>query len=186
MSGWLQATGQWLSAAGYGLALLALVLVNGAGVALTALQLPGTWLILAATAGVAWWRWEEQVIGPGVLIALGVLAVLGEVLEFVAGGVGARQAGGSRRGAIAALVGGMVGAVAGSLLLPIPVLGTVLGAGLGAAGATVLVERRIGREWSQARTIAKGAFLGKLWGTAAKLGVAVVMWLVAAVAVVWP
>ena len=57
------------------------------------LTLPGTWLMLAATALVAWLRWDQRMISPWTLAALLVLAIAGELLEMVASSAGARRAG---------------------------------------------------------------------------------------------
>ncbi|MFH1747126.1 MAG: DUF456 domain-containing protein [Planctomycetota bacterium] len=88
-----------------------LTLVNAVWLLLVVLGLPGNWLIVATTVAVAWWRWEvdagagEPIFGLTVLIVIAVLAAVGEVFEFIAGAVGSKQAGGSRRGAVGALLG---------------------------------------------------------------------------------
>ena len=74
-----------------------LLLVNAGGVVLVLLQLPGTWLMLAATAGVAAWRWEHQLITVWTLIALTLLALLGELVEFLGPAWGAAKEKTSRR-----------------------------------------------------------------------------------------
>lgn len=160
-----------------------LLLVNAGGVVLTALQLPGNWVIVAATAGFAWWRWgsESWSYGWWTLAGLLGLAVLGEGLEFAAGALGSRSAGGSRRGAVISVGTALVGAVAGSLLIPVPIVGTLLGAAIGAGVGALLGDKWAGREWGQAWAGARGAAVGKLSGAAAKLAVAVAMWLLAAV-----
>jgi len=163
-----------------GLALL--LLVNVIGILMVAAQLPGTWLILCATGVVAWWQWEDQVIGTGVLIALGVLAIIGELIELFAGGAGSRKAGGTRLAAILALIGSIIGAILGTFI-PIPVVGTVFGACAGASLGSLGGDRYRGRSWDDSKAAAKGAFMGKLWGTVAKMGVAVVMCVVVAVAI---
>ncbi|HLA84632.1 MAG TPA: DUF456 domain-containing protein, partial [Thermoguttaceae bacterium] len=117
----------------------------------------------------------------GVVIAIIVLATLGELLEFVAGMLGAAKAGGSRRGAVLALIGSLIGAVAGLFIgLPIPVVGSVVSAvllaGLGAFVGAVLGEQWKGRTLGESCRIGHAAFWGRLLGTAAKtaLGAAMV------------
>lgn len=151
-----------------------LLLVNAVGVVLAALQLPGTWLILLATAVVAWWRQESEAISILTLVALLTLAILGEILEFIASAAGAAGAGASRRGAVIATVGALAGALVGTVAIPIPVLGTLFGAAIGA-----------GRPWRAALRGGGGA-VGRFAGSLAKLATAVVMWLIVAVAVLWP
>jgi uncharacterized protein YqgC (DUF456 family) len=75
------------------------------------------------------------------------IAVLGEVIETLAGSLGAKAKGASNRAMFAAAVGGIAGAILGTFLIPIPVVGTVLGSALGAGLAAVgmeltLVDRR--------------------------------------------
>ena len=65
------------------------------------------------------------------------LAVLGEVLEFVLGTAGSRHAGGSQRGAALAIDGSLVGGIAGTAL-PVPIMGTLIGACLGAFAGSLL------------------------------------------------
>lgn len=171
---------------------LALLFFNAVGVVLVALQLPGTWLMLLATAVVAWWRWEsgaggDPLIGWWALGGLLLLAVAGEVIEFVAGAWGASRAGASKRAAMLAILGGVVGAVAGMIFLAfIPIVGVLIGAAIGAALGTIVGDRWAGRSWEMAMRTGRGAAVGKFWGAMGKLIVAVVMWLVVLVAVVWP
>ncbi|MEM7626727.1 MAG: DUF456 family protein [Planctomycetota bacterium] len=163
--------------------IVALLLVNAAGVVLTALQLPGTWLMLIATGAFAWWRWGEERFSYGwwpLAILLG-LALLGELIEFLAGALGSRTAGGSKRGAALSVATAIVGAIAGSIFIPIPIVGTLLGAGVGAGVGALLGDKWAGREWGEAWKGAGGAAVGKLSGAAAKLAIAAAMWLVAAV-----
>ena len=163
--------------------IVVLLLVNAAGVVLTALQLPGTWLMLIATGAFAWWRWGEERFSYGwwpLAIMVG-LALLGELVEFVAGALGSRTAGGSKRGAAISVVTAILGAIAGSVFIPIPIVGTLLGAGLGAGVGALLGDRWAGHEWGAAWKGAGGAAVGKLSGAVGKLAIAAAMWLVSAV-----
>lgn len=171
------------------LILVLLMLVCTLGVVMVAMQLPGTWVILGATAIVSWWYWEgwnDGVIGGWVLVALGSLAVIGEILEFIAGAMGARNAGASKRGAAGAIIGGILGAIIGTPTIPIPIVGTVLGAALGAGVGSILGDLWAGRKFDLALAGGKGAAIGKLWGTVAKLAIGVAMWLVVLGAALWP
>jgi uncharacterized protein YqgC (DUF456 family) len=67
------------------------------GLAITVMTLPGLWLMLASTAAYAaltHWRY----IGFKTVVALLVLAVMGEVVELAFSASGARQSGAGRRG----------------------------------------------------------------------------------------
>ena len=157
-----------------------LLTVNAAAVLLVSMSLPGTWLILLATALLAWFRWDEGLFGPVTLIGLAALALLGEVLELVTGALGAKKAGGTAWGAAGAMVGGVVGGVAGTFFLP--VIGSILGAAVGAFAGALVGERVSGRGLEDAAASGRGAFVGRLVGSALKMAIAVAMWIVVAFA----
>jgi uncharacterized protein YqgC (DUF456 family) len=163
-----------------------LIIANAAAVALVLMQMPGTWLMLGLTAAFTWWRWGagSPSISVWTLVALLVLALIGEAIEFIAGSFGARKAGGSKRGAAGAIVGGVIGAVVGSFAIPVPVAGTLIGACLGAGIGSMGGDLWAGRQWREAFAAGRGAVVGKFMGTIAKVGVAVVMWLVASIAAI--
>ncbi len=162
-----------------------LILLNTAWLASIVAGLPGTWLMVASAVLLQWWRGAAY-FSTGTLVAVAVLAGLGEVFELVAGVVGVRQAGGSRRGAAGAMVGGVIGAIAGTLVIPVPFVGTLIGACLGAAGGTMLVEAGTGMPAEATLRAGIGAGVGRLVGTVIKLGVGAVIWTVIAVAAFWP
>ncbi|MEO0513372.1 MAG: DUF456 domain-containing protein [Planctomycetota bacterium] len=142
------------------------------GVLLTALTLPGIWIMLLVAIACQWWQ-------PGLyswwtLGVVGLLAVAAEVAEFAASAAGAARAGASKTGLVGATVGGMAGAIVGTPAIPIPIVGTivggVIGAFLGAAVAEGSFKRRPTDEW---RRIAAGAATGRLLSTAIKAGFAI-------------
>lgn len=163
----------------------ALVVANLLCVILVIMQLPGTWFMLGLTCLVAWWQWSKETIGPGTLVALVVLAVMGELIEMGASSLGAARAGGTRRGMLGAMAGGVLGAIAGSIFIPVLVLGTLLGASLGAGVGSVIGDRTAGRTWRLATEAGTGAAKGKLLGTIGKLVIAVTMWVVVTAAVLF-
>ncbi len=163
-----------------------LLLVNAVGVVLVLLQLPGTWLMLAATSAMAWWRWDHGLITIWALATLVVLAILGELVEFLGPALGAAKEKSSKRAAMLAVVGGVTGAIVGTILLAfLPVLGTLIGAVVGSGLFSILGDLWAGREMELAWKGGKGAAIGRFWGALGKLMIAVVMWLVVAVALVW-
>ena len=103
-----------------------LVLLNSAWLGLVVFGLPGNWLIVISTWLFAWWQWDNRVFSIYTLIAIAILAALGELVEFSAGMIGAKKSGASWPGSIAALFGAVTGAVLGTFLFPIPFLGTLL------------------------------------------------------------
>jgi uncharacterized protein YqgC (DUF456 family) len=166
------------------IAITILLLSLLAGWVLTLLGLPGNWLIVLVAAGYAAWGPEETraTMALSTVLLLLILAVLGEVLEFVLGAAAAKRAGGSRRAAVGALAGGLAGAVAGMFVgLPIPIVGsllaTVLFAAIGALGGAFAAQRST-RKWEEAQRawqVGKAAFWGRLGGTAAKIVVGTIM-----------
>jgi len=126
----------------------------------------GNWVILAALGG-AWLAYGFEPFGWMGIGAFILLAVLGEVLETVFAGVGARKSGGSKGAMVAALVGCLLGAVAGTPLFPI--LGTLLGACAGAfVGAAIYEYLKHEAGVGQSLWVGTGAALGKIGGMIAK------------------
>jgi uncharacterized protein len=167
-----------------------LLLVNTVGVFLVLMQLPGTWLMLGATVGVAWWRWDgwsgAGVIGGWTLVVLLVLALVGELVEFLGPAMGAVKEKSSRRAAVLAVVGGVVGAIVGTVVLVfLPVVGTLIGAVVGSGLFSMMGDLWAGRGWEPALRGGKGAAVGRFWGALGKLMIAVAMWVVVAWALVW-
>lgn len=119
-------------------------------------------------------------IGWGVVIALFLFAVVGELIELLTAALGAKRAGASKRGAILALIGSLVGGVIGMFVgIPIPVIGPLVGAvlcgGVGALAGAVLGEQWKGRAMNESLRIGHAAFWGRLFGTLGKTLVGAVM-----------
>ncbi|MGD9723240.1 MAG: DUF456 domain-containing protein [Pirellulales bacterium] len=153
--------------------------------------LPGNWVIVVAAGVYAGLLPADSRIAIGweTVAALVVLATLGEIVEFAAGALGVSKAGGSRRGALLALVGSLVGAVAGMFVgVPIPLVGSLVAAllfgGLGALVGAMLGESWKGRDFDVSLQIGKAAFVGRVLGTLGKLIVGSAMLAVLLVALV--
>ena len=72
---------------------------------MTAVRLPGTWLIVAAALGFGFWTgWQRMSVW--IVVALGVAALVGEIMEMATSAVAARKAGATRQ----AVWGGLSGA----------------------------------------------------------------------------
>jgi uncharacterized protein YqgC (DUF456 family) len=147
-------------------------------------NLPGTWLMVLLAAAVEWWTAGEPLFGAAVLYLVTGLAVLGEVLEFALGAAGSRQAGGTKRGAALALVGGVVGAVLGTPL-PAPIIGTLIGACLGAFAGSLIGDLWAGRTLGPSMAAGRGAAIGRFWGTFAKMAAGAIIIVVLAAAAVF-
>ena len=143
--------------------------------------LPGTWLMILSAAVADWWLAETPLFGTPVLLAAVGLAVLGEILEFFLSAAGSRGAGGSRRGAVLAIAGGIVGAILGTPI-PVPLLGTLIGACIGAFVGALIGDVWAGRPLFHSMAAGKGAAVGRFWGTVSKLIVGGVLVLLLGVA----
>jgi hypothetical protein len=147
--------------------------------------IPGIWLMVLVAALVEWAQPGEYMFSQTTLYVSAGLALLAELLEFLLGAAGARQAGGSKRGAGLAIVGGIVGAVLGTAL-PIPVLGTLIGASAGAFAGSLFGDRMAGRSMDQSVQAGRGAAIGRFWGTTAKMIIGAVVLVLLAVAAFFP
>jgi uncharacterized protein YqgC (DUF456 family) len=157
-----------------------LIIVNAFWFGLVFLSLPGSWLMIVTTILFA--LWQKNVFSVYTIIAAVILAVIGEVLEFVAGAGGAKAAGGSKKAIAAAVLGAVVGAIAGTVIIPIPIFGTLLGAAIGAGLAALFVERQGGKELKQSLKTAAGAGFGQILGTSAKIITGIAIWLLFTIA----
>jgi uncharacterized protein YqgC (DUF456 family) len=151
------------------------------------ITLPGNWFIAGFVALFAWLvpREETRGIGWNTVAVLLAVAIAGEVIEFVAGAAGAAKQGGSKRGVALAMVGAVVGSIVGITVgLPIPVLGPFIGAlfggAVGAFAGAYLGEAWKGRGHDERIAVGRGAFTGRVWGTAGKLVVGAVMLVIVA------
>jgi uncharacterized protein YqgC (DUF456 family) len=151
-----------------------LTLLNLAFWASILVSVPGTWLMLLVSVLVEWWHPGTFLYSWTVLLVAGGLAVLGEVLEFALGAVWSRQAGGSPRGAVLAILGSIVGGILGTAL-PVPIVGTLIGACLGAFTGSVVGDLWTGQPLVRSISAGRGAAVGRFWGTMSKLTVGAVM-----------
>jgi uncharacterized protein YqgC (DUF456 family) len=167
-----------------------LVLLNTIWLATVMAGLPGTWLMVLCTALLAWWKWGDPATGQAgmfslaTLITIVALAAIGEIAEFFTGVVGTKHAGGSRRGAVGALIGGFVGAIVATPF--IPPLGTLIGACGGACLGAWGLELSGGRKMGESARSGIGAGVGTFAGRVVKLIIGIAIWLIIAVAAFWP
>lgn len=174
----------WVWAAVFALLVLTFWLLNLVG-------LPGNWLIVAAAALYAWLLPGDSraAVGWPVVATVAGLAVLGEVLELVAGAAGVKRAGGSRWAAALALAGSLAGGITGVVVgVPVPVVGPIVAAVLFAAGGAfagaVVGEQWAGGSEAGSYEVGRAAFWGRIWGTLAKTLVGAVMVAVVIAAIV--
>ena len=142
-----------------GVILLSLVLI--------VLGLPGLWIMVASAV-------TYNLIVPGdpigwfTLVAVAVLALVAELLEFTMTGRYARKYGGSRRAGWGAIIGGMIGAFVG---FPVPIVGPIIGAFIGSFCGALVAELTGGASAGDATRVAKGALVGRVMSTVLKIGI---------------
>jgi uncharacterized protein YqgC (DUF456 family) len=172
-------------------------LFGGACVASIILSLPGAWILIAVAFIIEfidqWWLVPDalgrtQTFEWWLLWTCLGLAIVGELIELAAGAAGAKGGGGSKRGMLGALIGGVIGALALTPFIPIPVVGTLIGAIIGTfVGAVVGEVTGIAPKTVRgSMKPALGATVGRVIGTFSKMGVAIVIWLALSVAAFIP
>jgi uncharacterized protein YqgC (DUF456 family) len=166
--------------------LVILLVVDALSLLLVFVGLPGNWVMVALTCLFAWWQWDRHPFSAGILIVIVVLALLGELVEFVAGMVGARRSGTSWWASILAIFGAIAGGLCGTFLIPIPLLGSVVGASLGAGLTVWVTEMARGQQIERSVRRAVGAGMGQFLGTMSKFAIGVVIWLVIVIAALRP
>ena len=107
--------------------IVALTLCCVLALIMTAVRLPGTWLIVIGALGYGWWDHWQRVGLITVAVLVGI-ALVGEAVELLASVLTARKAGATRQAAWGGLVGGVLGMLFLSFLIPIPLVGTMAGA----------------------------------------------------------
>jgi len=136
-----------------------LYLVSVVGVVLPVL--PGVPVAALGALLAAWMTGFETLTWTVVLTVAG-LAVLAQLLDYLAAALGAQRYGASRAGLWGSVIGALVG-------IFIPPFGFIVGALVGA----VLAELLIGRPPREALRAGVGAFVGTLGGILAKLVIVV-------------
>lgn len=120
--------------------------------------LPGLPLVFAGMLLAAWVD-GFQFVGVTTVVIVGVLALIAQSLDLLAGVLGAQQVGASRQGLIGAATGTLLG-----LFLGLP--GLVLGPFIGAIAGEILHGRGLG----VASGVGLGTWVGMMIGAVVKLG----------------
>ena len=148
------------------------------GVVCVLLALPGIWLMTLIAAMCMWW--QPEIISWRAVLTLVILGIVSEAIDLFASAAGAKKFGGSKRGALGAIIGTIIGAIAGGVFLSVipvvgwvigPILGGIMGAGVGA----LIVERGIVKQtWGDSMKSGGGAAAGRAVSIFVKLGLTVV------------
>jgi len=150
------------------------------GPAIVLVSLPGLWLLTLVTLLVnlvgflmGYWPGKDPLVSWWIFGFILGSTLLSDVVDWSAGVMGAKRMGGTRRAMIAAFVGGIFGAIAGTMILP--VVGTLLGGALGAGAAATVVHRTGPEEtWKQSAKVGAGASAGWFAAIVIKLTLAVI------------
>jgi uncharacterized protein YqgC (DUF456 family) len=138
-----------------------LILAGVAGSVLPAL--PGVPLIFGGVLLAAWIN-DFESISLFTVVVMGILAVLGVVIDYVAAAVSAQRAGASRQGVIGAAIGTIAGVFTGLWgLLFLPLAGAAVG------------ELIAHKDMLRAGKVGAATWFGLLVATALKLAVAFTM-----------
>ena len=167
-------------------AVLIFITLGAGSIALVIVGLPGTWLLIGLAVGLEFLQrlWapagSEWLIPWWVFVVAVVVAIIGEILEFLAGALGAKKGGASKRGMLGALIGGLVGTIAGTIIIPIPIVGSLIGAIAGCGLGAIVGEMTAAEDIQLKDTIkpAAGAVIGRILGTLAKVPCALIAWVV--------
>ena len=154
-------------AVGFGLVIVGLLCI--AGLVLSCLSISGTWLVVAGAVLAAIIR-SEPFPGLWTVLVFIALAILVEAVEAVAGAFGVRKRRGSKLAGLAAVVGGLLGLALGTLI-PVPVLGSLLGMLTGSFGLVFAVEACRLKQANRAVGIAWGTVLARVFVILVKVSV---------------
>ncbi len=139
---------------------------------------PGNFIILADSILFGWYDGFKEVTIK-ILIVLLALALLGELVEFVLGILGAKKYKSSNKAIVGSIVFGIIGGILG-----IPFffgIGAVIGAFVGAFIGAFLVEFLLEKNVDRAVKSGWGAFVGRLGGTFFKGAIGIAMIVIVAV-----
>ena len=130
------------------------------GILLSCLSFSGPWLITGAS--VLAWLLVDSAFPTGLICAgFAVAAGMAEVIEFFAGAWGVTRRGGSGWTGFAALAGGLLGLFLGTMI-PVPVVGSLLGMLAGSFGLAFWAEYHLQKKADRAAHIAFGAVTARI------------------------
>ncbi|WP_425058088.1 hypothetical protein SCACP_27360 [Sporomusa carbonis] len=151
---------------------LMVVVILVIGLSMTAIGLPGNWLIFFTAFGYGYYENFIHMNNTVLLTIFGAL-LAGELAEFIAGTLGAKREKASRSAIVAAFVGGIAGGIFGTGI--IPGLGSIAGAVGGSFMAGYLAEYLSTGDRGKAGRVAKGIVIGQVLGIIFKFAVAIGM-----------
>jgi hypothetical protein len=137
-------------------------------------MIPGSPLILLG-AFIYAWHTNFEAVTWGVLAILLLLAVLSQIVEYLASVLGAKKFGASRWGMVGAFLGGMIGLFFGGFL------GILVGPFIGA----LLLELLHGQDLNASMKIGLGTLMGFLAGAIGKIVISITMIGIFLIKIIW-
>lgn len=141
-------------------------------VVMTIMGLPGNVLIVLTGLAYGYYNHFEE-MDFAILVIVCSIFILGEIIEFMAGLLGAKKEKASKRAMLAPFIGTIIGGIWGTAILPI--IGSLIGALLGAFISTALAEYSKTKDITQAKRVAKSVVKGQILGILFKVIAAVSM-----------
>lgn len=139
--------------------------------------LPGNWLIVLTSAGIVWHLADRSFISVWTVAVMAGFALLGEIVEMIAGFAAAKSSGASWGGSLAAMFGAVLGAILGTFIIPIPFIGTIIGVGIGAGLLSAIYEKIRGKTSKKSIKIALISSGGTLFGSLFKFFIGILLWI---------
>lgn len=94
-----------------------ILIVSIIGVVMTLLMLPGMWVVLLTVMLAK--LIEPDIMPWWAILVIAVIVLIAELMEFLSSAAGAKVGGATKKGMTAAVIGGIVGAIAATFLIPI-------------------------------------------------------------------
>jgi uncharacterized protein len=157
-----------------GLAILGIAIMVVA-LFLTPIGIPGNWIMVGVLAAGAF----MGEVGAGVLIAVLLIALAAELVEFLIVQRLNVRYGGSKRAFWGAIAGGFAGVLVG---VPIPIIGSIIAGFVGSFAGAALVTWMETKTADSAMRVGWGVLIGRALSAAAKTGAGVVILVLGAAA----
>lgn len=156
------------------------IIFSLAGLVSLIFGLPGNFIILGASILYGWYGGFHEVTVKTIIILI-VLALAGELIEFLLGILGSKKYESSNRAIVGSIIFGIIGAILGAPFFF--GIGAVVGAFAGAFAGAIIVELSQGKKMDEALKSGWGAFIGRVAGTISKGAIGIAMIAVTVVAV---
>ncbi|MDL2281102.1 DUF456 domain-containing protein [Selenomonadales bacterium OttesenSCG-928-I06] len=140
------------------------------GIFLTTVGLSGNLLILISSLIYAFYT-DFTILNYNSVIIIIALYVIGEILEFTAGMIGAKKEKASTITILATFIGGILGGIIGSFIFII--LGSIIGVLVGSYVFGLISEFIQTNDLGKSLRVARGIIVGQFFGTIFKIIIAI-------------